>query len=83
MDVTIKYTQSAFKHGVTEADIRHAVMNLLYDDMFDDDLNKHLLLGFDSNANLLEILYNVVDGQMVRVFHAMPCRTAFIALLNQ
>jgi hypothetical protein len=83
MDVAIKYAQSAFKHGVTETDIRHAVMNLLYDDMFDDDLDKHLLLGFDSNANLLEILYNIVDERTVRVFHAMPCRTAFIVLLNQ
>jgi hypothetical protein len=32
MDVAIKYAQSAFKHGVTKADIHHAIMNLLYDD---------------------------------------------------
>ena len=45
-------------------------------------MDKHLLVGFDCNANLIEILYNELDEDTVRVFHIMPCRNVFIALLN-
>jgi hypothetical protein len=27
-------------------------------------------------------LYNVVDDDTVRVFHAMPCRNTFIAMID-
>jgi hypothetical protein len=32
-----------------------------------------LLIGFDRNANPLEIFYNVLDHDTIRVFHAMKC----------
>jgi hypothetical protein len=38
-------------------------------------------IGFDMNANLIEILYNPVNENLVRVFHAMKCRNSFLALL--
>ena len=82
MEVIIKCVPSAFKHGVTEANIRHAILNWMYDDVFENDPNKNLLIGFDRNANLLEIMYNVVDGQKVRVFHAMKCRNSLLPLLK-
>jgi hypothetical protein len=82
MDVIVKFIPSAFKHKVSEANIRHAILNYKYDDIFDDDPEKHLLIGFDSNANLLEIMYNVIDEQCVKVFHAMRCRDALLPLLN-
>jgi hypothetical protein len=83
MEVAVKCVPSAFKHGVTEKDIRHAILNWRYDDVFDDNYGKHLLIGFDSNANLLEILYNVVDERNLRVFHAMKCRDALLPLLDR
>ena len=82
MDVIVKYVPSAFKHGVTEANIRHAIVNWKYDDIFEDDPEKHLLIGFDSNANLLEIMYNVIDAHKLKVFHAMKCRNEFLHLLD-
>ena len=66
MDVIVKCVPSAFKHGVTETNIRHAVLNWRYDDVFEDDPDKHLLIGFDSNANLLEIMDNVIDEQNLK-----------------
>ncbi|MCL2215369.1 MAG: hypothetical protein FWC06_09250 [Treponema sp.] len=33
----------------------HAILNWRYDDIVEGDPGKHLLIGFDSNANLLEI----------------------------
>jgi len=81
MEVVVKLVPSAFKHGITEANIRHAIVNWRYDDVFEDDPEKHLLLGFDSNANLLEIMYNVIDEHSLKVFHAMKCRDALLPLL--
>jgi hypothetical protein len=82
MDVAIEFNPAAFKHGVSEADIRNAVMNALYDDVLDDGNDKHLVLGFDCNGNLLEILYNTIDENSMNVFHAMGCRSIFFHLLD-
>ena len=60
--------------------ISHALNNAEYDDVLDDDTEKHLVLGFDGKTNLLEILYNVIDEQTVRVFHAMKCTHTFRSL---
>jgi hypothetical protein len=83
MDIIVKYARSAFKHGVSEADIRHAINNSRYDDVFEDDVDKNLLLGFDCNANLLEILYNIIDERNIKVFHAMKCRNGFLDLIEE
>ena len=83
MEIIVKCAPAAFKHGITEANIGHAILNWKYDDVFDDDPEKHLLIGFDSNANLLEIMYNVIDEQNLKVFHAMKCRDAFLPLLKR
>jgi len=82
MEIVVKYVPSAFKHNITEANIRHAILNWRYDDVFEDDPDKHLLIGFDSNANLLEIMYNVIDEQTVRVFHAMKLTGTYRKLLE-
>jgi hypothetical protein len=83
MDITIVFRRSAFKHGVSEADIRRAFKTPEYDAVFEEgDPSKNLLIGFDRNANPLEILYNVIDENTVQVFHAMKCRPALIPLLK-
>ena len=82
MQIWVKCVPSAFKHGISEASIRHAILNWRYDDIVEDNPGKHLLIGFDSNANLLEIMYNVIDEHTVRVFHAMKCTSTHRALLN-
>ena len=83
MDVAINFSQSAFKHGFSKVDICNAVINVLYDDILDEATDKHLLIGFDGNGKLLEILYNMLDDNTVRVFHAMKCRNAFKRLLEK
>jgi hypothetical protein len=74
MDEAITFVKSAFKHHVTAEAIRHAFNKPVYDHPLTGNAEKHLLLGFDGNANLLEILYNVIEPDKIRVFHAMPCR---------
>ena len=72
MDVLIKFSRSAFKHGVAETDIRMVFDNVLYDERLDDsddddEINaRYLLIGFDRNANLIEIIYNVIDENTIR-----------------
>jgi hypothetical protein len=85
MDVNIRFSKSAFKHGVTEIDIRWAIDTARYDGFVEDDEdadNKRLIIGFDRNANPLEIFYNILDYDTVRVFHAMKCRNKFMYLLE-
>ena len=86
MDVEIRFSKSAFKHNVNEADIRWAIDTAKYDGFLDDDEdaeNKYLLIGFDRNANPIEILYNIIDQNTIRVFHAMKCRNAFKHFLEK
>ena len=81
MYINVRYSKSAFKH-VAKEDIQRAMVNVIYDDMLDDNKDRHLLMGFDCNGILLEILYNVIDEDTIRVFHAMKCTNDFIKLLN-
>jgi hypothetical protein len=41
-----------------------------------------LLIGFDRNANPLEILYNIIDDDTLKMFHAMKCRNIYVPLMN-
>ena len=77
MDEAIICIESAFKHKVTEADIYWAFDHFLYEKSVPEDPDKYLMLGFDRNANLLEIVYNRIDEDTIKVFHAMPCRPAW------
>jgi hypothetical protein len=76
------FIPSAFKHGVSAAHIHHALALPEYEGPLENDGDKRIVLGFDLNGNLLEILYNQIDGQTAKVFHAMKCRAVFYHLLN-
>ena len=77
MDAGIEFNEAAFKHGISGADIRHAFRNSVFDHPVEGEEHKHLLIGFDTRANLLEVLYNVVSEGRINVFHAMKCRKAW------
>jgi hypothetical protein len=74
MYAIIEYLKSAFKHGVTKQNIRWALAHSLYDGLMEGYDNKYLAIGFDRNANLTEVMYNIIDEHTISVFHAMPCR---------
>ena len=74
MDITIEYTESAFRHGVTIRDIECAMAVPLVDRLMEKHVNKYLIIGFDLKGNMLEIMYNLVDENTANVFHAMTCR---------
>jgi hypothetical protein len=82
MDEDIIFKPTAFKHSVAEADIRFAFGRPLFDHVMPGEEEKSLLIGLDRSGNPLEILYNVLDGGTINVFHAMRCRKAYLALIN-
>jgi hypothetical protein len=75
--------QSALKHHINIQDISCAVDDCRYDEIMEGFEEKRLLLGFDTQARLLEIMYNEIDEQTYRIFHADRCRPAYEKLLPQ
>jgi hypothetical protein len=45
--------------------------------------NKYVVVGFDMNRNLIEVMYNLVDEDIVNIFHAMKCRGEFLRMLQE
>ena len=82
MGPEIIFRPSAFKHGIKEADIRWAINTHLCDVLMDEYEDKYAVIGFDTSGNLIEIMYNLINDQMITVFHAMRCRDSFRSQLG-
>jgi uncharacterized DUF497 family protein len=77
MYTNIHFNPAAFKHGVSEDDIRCAIERHICDVMMESYENKYAVIGFDRTGNLIEVMYNLIDEQSINVFHAMRCRDSF------
>jgi hypothetical protein len=77
MEPEIICIPSAFKHGIDEASIRHTLKIHITDVLMAGFDNKYLVVGFDLAGNLLEVMYNRINGETIKVFHAMKCRKQF------
>ncbi|MDR3324594.1 MAG: hypothetical protein LBS82_01210 [Spirochaetaceae bacterium] len=75
--MVVQINESALRHGVTREDIHRALETVVFDGLLSKYANKFLLLGFDRNGNLLEIMYNIKANGSYNVFHAMKCRKEF------
>ena len=82
MEEEFIFKQSAFKHGIDEQDIRNAFKQRMFDHALSGEEHKNLLLGLACDGSLLEIMYNIIDGDIINVFHTMKCRKAYYALLK-
>jgi hypothetical protein len=54
----------------------------LVDELLEGFENKYLLIGFDMNRNLVEVMYNLVGEDIANIFHAMKCRKEFLRKLS-
>ena len=80
----IVFVPSAFKHNISEENIHWVLLNHVADGVIEeDDETKYLSIGFDKSGNLLEVMYNCVDEQTIKVFHAMKCRKQFYEELEK
>ncbi len=80
----VHLTDSAIKHGISEADIRHAQNQAIkIFDYFDDlDRRRILMIGPDQSGNLLELLMAINPDSSLKIFHAMRLRAKFEELIN-
>jgi hypothetical protein len=84
MGPEIVFVPSAFKHEVSEKNIRWVLLNHIADGIIEEDEEtKYLSIGFDKSGNLLEIMYNLIDAKTIKVFHAMKCRRQFYEKLKE
>jgi len=70
----ILYVQSAFKHGYTQGDIEWAIDTKIYEDSLKGEDDIYVIIGFDTSANPIEVFYNIIDDDTIKVFHAMALR---------
>ncbi|MDR2552216.1 MAG: hypothetical protein LBD31_03500 [Treponema sp.] len=78
MEPEIVFAPSAFKHGISEAGIRWVLTHDPANGIIEEaDETKYIAIGFDQAGNVLEIMYNHIDDETVKVFHAMKCRRQF------
>ncbi|MSO57632.1 MAG: hypothetical protein EXQ77_01155 [Thermoleophilia bacterium] len=70
---------SARKHGVTDADIRHAVRNAIAIVWWDSD--RRLYLGPARSAALLEVITLERSDDLESAIHAMPMRRQYRGVL--
>jgi uncharacterized DUF497 family protein len=77
MEPKIVCVPSAFKHGIGEADIRLAVTTSVSETLVDEYEDKYAIIGFDTRGNALKIIFNLIDDQTIKVYHAMRCSKSF------
>ena len=82
MEPKIVFTPSAFKHGATEEDIRHACKTRIHGRKLEGYDNKYAFIGFNRAANPIEVFYNPIGDDTIKVFHAMDCRNGVLAELR-
>lgn len=75
--------RSARKHGITDDDISAALATPLLSGPLDDDHPQRMLvLGFDSQARVLELVLLHYDDGNTEVIHAMKARRTYLDLLE-
>jgi len=79
----VEIHRSAFKHGIGEEAIEHALAQplVVVDLEPDADPPRVLAIGPDQAGNLLEIIWLEFDEEHRIVIHAMELRPAFYDLL--
>ena len=82
MDVIVEFNEAAFRHGISEEDILHALKTKIHDFTIGELPEKNLVIGFDRAGNPLELLYNPLDDNSIYIFHAMKLRKSTIEMIK-
>jgi len=78
--VAVEVLSSAYRHGVRDSDIQHALRHAQAVDEVGEDPVRYLVLGPDAAGNVLElVVLDRPDGPAV--IHAMPMRRPYRRLL--
>jgi hypothetical protein len=82
MEPEIVFVPSAFKHGVKREDIIHAFRTRVHDGLLESYGNKYGFIGFNRAGNPIEVFYNPIGDDAIKVFHAMGYRDEIIAQIE-
>ena len=66
--------ESAFRHGFTQDDIVKAIETSIYEGLLLGEDDIFAIVGFDTKGNPMEVFYNLIDEDTIKVFHAMELR---------
>ena len=66
--------ESAFEHGFTQDDIKKAVETCIYEGLLLGEDDIYAIIGFDTRGNPMEVFYNIIDDDTIKIFHAMELR---------
>lgn len=78
-DDRVRIISTAYRHGLNEAEIRHAVRHALVEVRVDDDVV--MLIGPTPTAALVEVGIAAPFTDDERIIHAMPARKRYLRLL--
>ena len=82
MEPQIVFVPSSFKHGVKREDIIQAYLTRIHDGLLEEYSNKYGFIGFNRAGNPIEVFYNPIGNDAIKVFHAMGCRDDIIAQIE-
>jgi hypothetical protein len=82
VDVIVEYNDAAFRHNIGKEDILYALKTKIYDVTIEEFPEKCVVIGFDRAGNPIELLYNPIDYNSIRVFHAMKLRNSTIEMID-
>jgi len=82
MEPEIVFVPSAFKHGVKREDIIHAFRTRIRAGLMDSFSNKYGFIGFNRAGNPIEVFYNPIGDDTIKIFHAMDYRKGIIAQIE-
>ncbi|GBU20291.1 hypothetical protein R80B4_00167 [Fibrobacteres bacterium R8-0-B4] len=66
--------KSALKHGYSQDDIERAIETKVYEGLLAGEDDIYAIIGFDTAANPIEVFYNNIDDETIKVFHVMALR---------
>jgi len=71
------------KHWYTKDDIERAIETKIYEDTLKGEDDIYVIIGFDTVANPIEIFYNIIDDETIKVFHVMELRDKIAAQMDE
>ena len=77
------FVKSAFKHGYTQDDIERAIETKIFEDILVGEDDIYVVIGFDTIGNPIEVFYNIINDDTIKVFHAMALRDKIAAQMNE
>ena len=78
----VLFVSSAFRHGYTQNDIERAIETKIYEGLLKGEDEIFAIIGFDTSGNPIEVFYNIISDNTIKVFHAMSLRPKVADQMN-